>query len=106
MQDLLYLVICRTFRNGYLNGIRCKCKEIHELVISKALEEIVRTGNVCTVKTIELAYDGEKSLIRDKSLLVQLVCDIGCGITTLDNDSNGALGIGFYVIFSLFDIIL
>ena len=106
MQELLYLVICRAFRNGYLNGIRCECKEIHKLVIGKALEEIVRTCYVSTIKTIELAYDGEQCLICDKAFLIKLVCDIGCGITTLDNDSNGALGIGFYVIFSLFDIFL
>ena len=70
VQDLLDLIICGAFGNCYLNCIRCQCKEIHKLVISKALKEVMCAGYICAVKTVELTYDREKRLVGDKARII------------------------------------
>ena len=70
MQDLFDLVVCGTLRNGYLDSRRLKGKEIHDLIVRIAFEQVVCTCNVGTVKTVKLTDDREEELIGDKPLIV------------------------------------
>ncbi len=106
MQDLLDLVVSRALRDHDLYGFRFERKKIHQLIIRKASQQIMRTCNIGAVKTIQFADYGKEELIRDKSFIIKLFRNVRRGITILDDNGYRAFSVCLDFILSGFNISL